>query len=196
MGADALGLVFYPQSPRYVTDGRARQICAALPSRMARVGVFVNETFPNIMRRVNACRLSAVQLHGQEKPEMVTRLRRENIMVIKTLFIENSPPVDRAPDYDASAFLVEWGQGIHPGGNALEWDYGRAQAFGRQHPFILAGGLTPENVIQAVTRALPDMVDVSSGVESSPGQKDLAKVKSFFAALSSCPVHEKTRRIF
>ena len=117
MGADAVGCVFFPASPRHVTDDQATRICNALPQTVYTVGVFVNESFSTIMRRVDCCGLKAVQLHGQESPELVDRLRRQNLVVIKALFIHEVPDISLAPDYPASAFLVESGKGPLPDGN-------------------------------------------------------------------------------
>jgi phosphoribosylanthranilate isomerase len=186
LGADAIGCVFYPLSPRHVTDDQAKKICMAMPSEVITVGVFVNETFSDIMQKVKTCHLKAVQLHGSESPELVSRLCKENLLVIKALFIQGSPSIEDVANYKASAYLVECGKGRLPGGNALEWNWEKARDFGKQHPFILAGGLAPGNIAHAVAASMPDAVDVSSGVESSPGRKDSSKVKSFIDALSRC----------
>ena len=126
IGVNAIGLVFYPKSPRNVTEKQAREISAALPSEIKTVGVFVNETFSNIMQKVERCRLKAVQLHGQGSPGMVSLLRNENILVIKALFTENSPCLEDVSKYDASAFLLECGKGVLPGGNAMQWNWKKA----------------------------------------------------------------------
>ena len=183
LGAQAVGCVFYPKSPRYVSDRRATDICRALPSAVKSVGVFVDENFSTIMRKVDRCRLAAVQLHGQETPALVDRLCRENLRVIKALFIHKPPRIDRASAYAAGAFIVEYGQGTLPGGNALAWDWNQVSAFRAEKPLILAGGLSADNVGEAIDACRPDAVDVSSNVESAPGQKDLNKVKAFIAAV-------------
>ena len=148
------------------------------------------------MNRIDNCSLKAVQLHGQETPELVERIRKMNIPVIKALFSEGSPSLEDVSRYDASAFLVECGKGTLPGGNALEWNWGEAKGIGDSNPFILAGGLSPDNVIPAIDQCGPDAVDVSSGVESAPGKKDLKKVKAFVDAVSRCGYKKKIRRIF
>jgi len=182
-GANAIGLVFYPKSPRHLTDDRAMRICKALPQTVYTVGVFVNESFSTIMRRIDSFDLKAVQLHGQESPELVYRLRRRNIVVIKALFIHDVPDISLAADYPASAFLVESGKGPLPGGNALTWDWDTVNDFVKKFPTILAGGLCPDNIAHAVSAALPDAVDVSSGVESTPGQKNHEKITALMNAL-------------
>ena len=196
LGADAIGCVFYPKSPRHLTDDRARKICLALPERVKKVGVFVNQTFSSIMHHVKFCHLSTVQLHGQESHELVGRLRNENLQVIKALFVNGNPSLKDAENYPASAFLVECGQGKLPGGNALQWNWEQAKNFGEKHPLIIAGGLTPENVSHAIKVSSPHAVDVSSGVESSPGNKDIDKVSLFLNAVLRCGFHKKTEKIF
>jgi phosphoribosylanthranilate isomerase len=156
----------------------------------------VDETFATIMKKVERCRLTAVQLHHRESPELVRRLRNENLLVIKALFSKGIPSMENASEYDASAFLVECGQGVLPGGNALEWNWGTAKEFGEKHPLILAGGLTADNVSDAITASTPDAVDVSSGVEFKPGRKDIKKVKAFMNAVFKCRIEKTTRRIF
>ena len=189
LGVDAIGCVFYPKSPRHLTDDQARKICRALPEHVRTVGVFVNEPFSRIMQRVEYCRLQAVQLHGQESPELVQRLLQENLLVIKVLFAAGKPSMAAISEYQASAYLVECGRGKLPGGNALVWNWGDAKSLGEKHTLILAGGLDPENVCQAVAASTPHAVDVSSGVESAPGRKDLAKVKAFVNAVAQCAIN-------
>ena len=196
LGVDAIGCVFYPKSPRHLTDDQARKICLSLPERIKTVGVFVNQTFSNIMHHVEFCHLSTVQLHGQESPELVRSLCKENLHVIKALFIDANPTLKDASNYQASAFLVECGQGKLPGGNALQWNWEQAKSFGEKHPLIIAGGLAPENVAHAIKVSSPHAVDVSSGVESSPGQKDIGKVAVFLDAVFRCGLKKKLRKIF
>jgi phosphoribosylanthranilate isomerase len=196
LGADAIGCVFYPKSPRHLTQDRARQICSAVRNRVKTVGVFVDETFSSIMQHVERCHLTTAQLHGQESPELVHRLRKESLHVIKALFVDGIPTIKDASEYPASAFLVECGQGKLPGGNALEWNWEMAKNLGNEYPLILAGGLSPENVAQAVQMSAPHAVDVSSGVESSPGHKDFDKVTAFMEAVSNCGSKKNPKIIF
>ncbi len=196
LGADAIGCVFYPKSPRYVTDDQARDICKAVSSRATMVGVFVNESFSFIMKKVQRCLLDTVQLHGQESPELVTRIRKEKLKVIKTLFLRSTPDFENAKYFKPSAFLVECGNGALPGGNAISWNWEKARHLVGDYPVILAGGLSPENVSNAVKQGIPDAVDVSSGVELSPGLKDTGRVEAFIQAVSMCGLNRKTRRIF
>jgi phosphoribosylanthranilate isomerase len=192
-GADAIGLVFYARSPRYVSPETAREICRAIPAGVARVGVFVDAPPEVVLRAVGTAGLTAVQLHGCEPPEVVEQLRHEGLVVIKALFAERFPGLERAADYAPAAILVECGQGALPGGNAHAWDWGAASGIGTEHPLIIAGGLTPANAAQAVGAASPDAVDVSSGVEIAPGRKDLFKVQAFIRAATVAP---SRRRVF
>jgi phosphoribosylanthranilate isomerase len=192
-GVHAVGCVFYAKSPRCVTAAAAREIRRALPPEVSCVGVFVDEPFEGVMATASQAGLTAVQLHGNEPPEVVERLRREGLFVIKALFADRAPGLDEALNYSASAYLVECGRGVLPGGNAHAWEWGRAAALGERHPLILAGGLTPENAAQALRAALPDAVDVSSGVEAGPGRKDIRKVEQFIAAVATAGAR---RRIF
>ena len=183
-GADAIGLVFFPKSPRHVSNDTAKEIASAVSDRAKSIGVFVNASFEEIMGKASHCGLSGVQLHGQESPELVQTLRDQGLIVIKGLFPNTAPLLTEAARYPASAFLAECSKGPLPGGNALVWDWGMARDLGARHPLLLAGGLTPENVEQAIFDALPLGVDVSSGVEVAPGRKSLGKVAAFVAAVS------------
>lgn len=196
-GAAAIGLVFYPPSPRSVTPDQARRITLSLPPEVVPTGVFVNAGFDTIMNRVRHCGLGAVQLHGQEPPDLAARLQAEGLIVLKALFLEKEPTLSRADRYPGIALLVEHGGGRLPGGNARAWDWSAARRLGETHPLVLAGGLSPQNVAAAAAATRPDAVDVSSGVEQSPGRKDLVRVAAFFKALSKAlPGGPPLRRIF
>lgn len=192
-GVHAVGCVFYPRSPRCVSVDVAAAIRQALPAEVACVGVFVDEPVESLLATAAHAGLAVVQLHGSEPPEVVQRLRGEGLYVIKALFADRAPGLEEAPRYSASAYLVECGQGRLPGGNARPWEWDRAGPLGERHPLVLAGGLTPENAAQAVRAAGPDAVDVSSGVESAPGRKEIGKVEQFIAAVASAAAR---RRIF
>lgn len=196
LGADAIGLIFYPKSPRYVTAAQAEEISRALPAPVDTVGVFVDETFDNILRTAQSARLNAVQLHGVESPGLVERLCNEELKVIKTLFTNRKPFYTEASHFPATAFLVECGDGSLPGGNARAWDFSLLKDFGKNFPLILAGGLSVNNIIEAVDQSQPDAVDISSGVEASPGQKDLSKVKAFIKTTQKARIVKPNRRIF
>ena len=194
LGADAVGLIFYPPSPRYVEPSRAAEIAAAVRGKVAAVGVFVNVAAEEILTCVERCGLTAVQLHGNEPPEELVRLKRAGVRVIKALFLEKEPRFARVSAYTADGFLLECGLGKLPGGNARRWDWSQASGLAPV-PTILAGGLDPDNIARAVSLARPDAVDVSSGVEAAPGCKDLIKVEAFIAAVRGTTGH-RTRQLF
>jgi phosphoribosylanthranilate isomerase len=196
LGADAIGCVFYPRSPRHVSDDQARSIFRNLPATVCSVGVFVNEPFAAIMKKVARCGLKAVQLHGQEPVELATSLQEEGLLVIKAIFVNGAPSLERMDSFRVSAYLLECSGGPLPGGNALSWDYRAAAGVSGKGPLILAGGISPENVSQAIREASPDAVDVSSGVESAPGRKDMDKVKRLLKAVAFTNCPRKPRRIF
>jgi len=196
LGADAIGCIFFPKSPRNLTEQQAGKICGALPSHVKKVGVFVDAAFAAIMRKVERCGLTAVQLHGRESPQLVNDLLAENIPVIKALFAAGTPHLSNAHQYRASALLVECGRGVLPGGTAQTWDWRQARPISNAYPVILAGGLSPDNVVQAIAAGRPAAVDVSSGVEKAPGIKDLLKVKAFLEAVRGCASRAKSAKIF
>ncbi len=179
----AVGLVFYPKSPRYVPEPTARDIVRRLPSHILAVGVFVDVPSSAVLATACSLGLHAVQLHGLEPPEDVIRLEAAGLRVIKALFVNRNPSLHDHLNYAPSAFLVECAGTHRPGGNALAWDWGQARGIVQGTPMILAGGLTPENVQEAVRAAEPDGVDVSSGVENQPGRKDPEKMQRFVNAV-------------
>ena len=183
LGADAIGVVFFPKSPRHVTADQARAVVAVLPETAAAVGVFVNASFSTIMARVERCGLCMAQLHGRESPDLAARLKAEGVGVIKALFVDGRPGLSDAPDFNVDGYLVECAKGPLPGGNAAAWNWRTARDFGRRHPLVLAGGLSPENVAAAIDAALPAAIDVSSGVEALPGRKDMDRVARLIAAV-------------
>lgn len=196
LGADAIGLVFYPKSPRYLTDRQASDISSILPEDKAVVGVFVNESYDTIMKKVDTCGLTAIQLHGSESPELVKRLVKHTLPVIKALYIQGEPNIKIADTYQASAFLVECAKGVLPGGNAMTWNWSSANQLKTDKPLLVAGGLSPDNIKEAIYACEPDVVDVSSGVEKEPGKKDLSRAEAFIRAVSDCNIKKTLRSIF
>ncbi len=176
-GADMIGLIFYPPSPRYVTPERARMIVECLPPDVPAVGVFVNETAATVTHITEVSGVSKVQLHGDEAPEVCDAL---SLPVIKAFrFTDHVRPEMMADYATVDAFLVEgFHQTLYGGGGAMaDWQQvATLHGYGR---IILAGGLTPDNVRQAIQVVQPYAVDVGSGVEASPGQKDRQKVRAF-----------------
>ncbi len=178
-GADAVGFVF-AESPRRVTADAVRRMMRDLASHVLRVGVFVDENPSEIARIVAAAELDRVQLHGFEDP-MIREL--VGTRVLKAFRARDAGVLEEIPTWDADTFLLDaWSPEVAGGtGATFDWSIARrAQGLGRM---ILAGGLTPQNVGRAVTEVRPFGVDVSSGVEASPGIKDPAKIRAFIDAV-------------
>jgi phosphoribosylanthranilate isomerase len=184
-GADFLGFNFYPRSPRYVTPRKARGILRRLPKKIASVGVFVNEQEDKMLEIARQVGLDHLQLHGEESSTTIAHLAR-NLSVIKAVRVRNSFRTSELARYEhASAFLLDgFDRRRHGGsGKTFRWNIAlRAKRAGR---IFLAGGLTPENVSEAIRSAKPYAVDVCSGVESKPGKKDPALVVNFMRAVRS-----------
>jgi phosphoribosylanthranilate isomerase len=184
LGASALGFNFYPPSPRAISLADAWSIVRRLPPFVEAVGVFVNWE-PQVVDAVaRAARLGSVQLHGAESPEEVAELARGR-RVTKAVQVKHGFRVASLARYRAAdAILLDgFARGLHGGtGRTLDWKLARAASrYGR---IILAGGLTAENIAEAIRVAQPFAVDVASGVESRPGRKDPAKLRALFAAVA------------
>jgi phosphoribosylanthranilate isomerase len=178
-GADALGFVFYPPSPRYVTPEQARHIIRDLPPFITTVGLFVDVPVATINDLAVHCGLDRIQLHGREPPEFCAMLDRP---VIKAFRIKGTDSLAHLPHYTVSAYLLDaYVEGALPGGTGASFAWEVAAAAMPYGPVILAGGLTPDNVEAAVRQIRPYGVDVSTGVERAPGLKDHQKMRSFLA---------------
>ena len=177
LGADALGFNFYRHSPRCVARERARAIMASLPPFITGVGVFVNESADVILETCEAAGLHVVQLHGDETPTFVDSLRR--IARIKAFRIRDERDLKSLPRYRAEAYLLDAYTPDRRGGTGATFNWEIARAAQPYGPIILAGGLTPDNVADAVRQVKPFAVDVASGVESSPGAKDRGLMEAF-----------------
>lgn len=178
-GADALGFVFYDRSPRAITRNKARAIIAQLPPLVTVVGLFVNADPHTVREIADDCGLDLIQYHGDESPEMVRVAPRRAIRALRVRENEIFDEIDR---YPASGLLLDaWVSGSFGGTGVLcNWEI--AAAIAKKRPVILAGGLTPENVATAIQAVRPYGVDVSSGVEATPGHKDRKKVAAFIKA--------------
>ena len=179
-GADMIGLNFYEKSPRYLTVAQAVEISRALPPFVMRVGVFVNPEEALVTRAIGECNLSLLQFHGDETSEFCTQF---SLMSMKALRVRDAETLNELANFQTDAFLLDAHSksGLGGTGEKFNWDLAvEAQKFGK--PIFLAGGLTPDNVVEAVRKVRPFAVDVSSGVESAPGKKDHAKVKAFIEA--------------
>ncbi len=174
-GADALGFVFWPRSPRYITPGRAAEIIAELPEPVEKVGVFVDESIESIQAAVSRAGLTTVQLHGDEPPAYAAAL---GLPILRALRVEELIGSDWPAE---TTFLLDAIDPAARGGTGAVIDWRRAAVAARERRVVLAGGLTPENVGEAIARVRPFGVDVSSGVEQAPGVKDFGKVTRFLA---------------
>lgn len=190
LGAHAIGIVFFKKSPRNISLEDAKEICSALSDKIITTGVFVDETYDFIMKTVSVCKLKAVQLHGNESPDLVKDIADHGIKVIKALFEKKEPLLDKLKLYEhAWACLVEKGHEDLPGGTAQKWDWSLDTAISSNQKIIIAGGLEPCDVSKAIAISGAFGVDVSSGVESSPGTKDLYKVKEFIQEVKATTHH-------
>jgi phosphoribosylanthranilate isomerase len=181
-GADGLGFIFVEQSPRLVEPDMVRTITDELPPFVDRVGVFRNEEIEVVEEIMHYCRLTLVQLHGSESPEYC---RRISCKVIKSFSIRpESKSEDLAAYADVvSGFLLDTYNKDMAGGTGIPFDWKLVAQVKPPGPVILAGGLTPENVGEAIQQVKPFAVDVNSGVEYQPGRKDSDKLKSFVHAV-------------
>jgi len=180
-GADMIGLNFYEKSPRYISLATGADISRALSPFVLRVGVFVNPEESQVVEAITACGLNLLQFHGDEASDFCTQF---GLMSIKALRVRDAESLQTLENFYTDAFLLDAyaKSGLGGTGEKFNWDLAvAAQKFGK--PIFLAGGLTPENVADAVKQVQPFAVDVSSGVESAPGKKDAAKVRAFIAAV-------------
>ncbi len=180
-GASALGFVFWPRSPRHINPERAAAIIAALPPGIDAVGVFVNETVEGIKAVVAQSGISTVQLHGDEAPAYADALDRPVLRAVTGGQVEQAsaawPP--------GTTFLMDTADPVRRGGTGKTMNWEQAAAAARGRRIVLAGGLTPENVADAIGTVRPFGVDVSSGVEDAPGVKNADKVARFLARARS-----------
>ena len=175
-GVDAVGFIFYKKSPRSVTMQAVRKIVLELPPFVDSVGIFVNETAEQINKIADRCNLDRVQLHGNESPTFCKKIRRR---VIKAIRVKDIQSLKKLSDYPVSSFLLDTFSEDQYGGTGRVFDWNLAYPAKKYGPIILAGGLTPNNVRQAIQRIQPYGVDVCSGVESQPGIKDHKKMQIF-----------------
>lgn len=182
-GADALGFIFFKDSPRYIRPDAARRIVAMLPPFLLTVGVFVDEELPTVRHIVDSCGLSLAQLHGNEDASFCDALERP---VLKAVRLRDRASLLGLAEYkgqtNVRGFVIDSYVESSYGGTGKQADWSLAAEAARTWPILLAGGLTPENVQAAVREVRPYGVDVSSGVEASPGKKDPGKLKEFIRA--------------
>jgi phosphoribosylanthranilate isomerase len=180
-GADLIGFNFYPKSPRYVEVGMCRNIMSVVRQngRAKCVGVFVNASVGEILATMDTLGLNLAQLHGDETVAMLNQLDGKGFKAFRGI-PENVVGFARS---ESPAFLLDTSvRGLY-GGSGVTADWSGAAELSKKYPLLLAGGLTPENVAEAVGRVKPWGVDVASGVESAPGEKDASKMKAFVQAV-------------
>ncbi len=182
-GADALGFMFYAASPRSVTVEAAVEIAAKVPPHVLRVGVFVNPSDDLVSAAVLRCGLGLLQFHGEEEPGFC---RQFGIMSMKAFRIKDADSLQIIPSYQTDAYLLDSYVAGRAGGTGEKFNWDLALEVKKlKKPIFLAGGLTAENVAKAVRWVQPFAVDVSSGVEASPGKKDHQKMRDFIQAARS-----------
>jgi len=181
LGADAIGLVFYPPSPRYVEVEQAAEIAAALPPFVTTVGLFVNADEQTISEVVSRVRIDLIQFHGNECKDYCGLHQRPYLKAVR---MSDDVDLDKQmTDYaQARALLLDTYKAGVPGGTGEQFNWDRVPAH-LADKIILAGGLTPENVKDAIAQVHPYAVDVSGGVESAPGKKDKEKMARFIEAV-------------
>lgn len=176
LGVDAVGFIFYPKSPRAITPETAKEIASNLPPFIARVGVFVDEPPDTVHKICEKVGLDSVQLHGSEPPEKMSLYPGR---VIKAFRVRGRATLNLLPKYQVSAWLLDTYKKGSAGGTGETFDWDIAVEAKRHGRIILAGGLTPENIAEAVSAVDPYAVDVSSGVEKKPGVKDHSRMREF-----------------
>jgi phosphoribosylanthranilate isomerase len=179
-GADAVGFNFYPRSKRYVTAEQAAPLARALPASVWKVGVFVGAPPNEVAEHIRAAGLTHAQLHGDEVPAEYAQVGAPLVQVIR---VKDRASLSVTPSPDAGVVLLDtFVAGFGGGGETFDWRWVGEATAGWKVPVVLAGGLTPDNVADAIQQARPWGVDVASGVESAPGLKDAARVKAFVQA--------------
>jgi phosphoribosylanthranilate isomerase len=184
LGVDALGVNFWPHSKRYL-DPQEADWLKDLKGKILRVGVFVNQPAELSIRLISEGMIDVVQLHGDETAEDVAFFSKEGISVIKALGVKTEEDIAKAGEFEADAILLDAHAPIVFGGTGETFDWGLAMGFKKQYPsssLVLAGGITPLNVADAIRMIRPAAIDIASGAELSPGVKDFIKVQQLLEA--------------
>lgn len=187
LGATAIGFICVPTSPRYLGMDKIRAVVEQLPPQVDKIGVFANASVEKIVQIVVDCQLTGVQLHADESPAFCQKLRDRlpGVEIIKALRMRTAADLDKATVYslhaDALLFDAYHPQQLGGTGQTLHWEMLRN--FCPSYSWFLAGGITPDNVLEALSQVNPNGIDLSSGVERSPGDKDLHKVAKLFERL-------------
>lgn len=198
-GAAYMGLVFFPRSPRHLGPDAARALALLAPPGLAKVALMVDPDDAALDAVLDAVPLDMIQLHGSETPERVRAVRARGLPVMKAVGVRDAGDLDRIAAYEgvADQVLVDAkppADAALPGGNGLAFDHRLIAGRDWAGPWMLAGGLTPDSVAEAVRRTGARQVDVSSGVEGAPGLKDADRIRAFVAAAQAGPVAAEPRR--
>ena len=192
-GASAIGIIFYERSPRYIHPEKVEEWISAVPEKMKKVGVFVNEKRENIKTIVEKLNLDFIQLHGDESPEYCDKMIRP---VIKAFHVGADFDPDVLRSFQAHAFLFDTYQKGKPGGTGRNFNWALISDLKMDTPIILSGGLNPDNINEGIETVQPSAVDVNSGVESEPGIKDKAKVEKLFITMGNSNYIANNRCVF
>lgn len=182
-GADAVGFIFHPASPRYIAPERARAIISELPRGIAKVGVFVNRKREEVERTAGTCGLDLIQLHGDEPPDYCSLFGAGR--VIKAVSPQTPEEIGRLAAYRVRAFLADARDAGRYGGTGKRADWKLAAKLSQLRPLILAGGLDSENIEAALAAVAPQAVDINSGCELAPGIKDHDRMKRIIGLIRS-----------
>lgn len=177
MGADILGFNFYEKSPRFIKPENAVRIIDRLPAFIDTAGVFVNASLDHIHRTINTCQLNWVQLHGDETAQFCDLLRSLNVKTMKAIRVKDQNDIDKAEQYFTDAILLDAFDPEKYGGTGLTFDWNIIGHIRKR--IFLAGGINPDNVVEAVEHGVYG-IDICSGIEKSPGKKDHKKMKMIF----------------
>ncbi len=180
-GVDAIGFIFHPASPRYITAERTKAIIAELPEEIVKVGVFVNRPADEVERTVDACGLDLIQIHGDESPAYCRRFPSGRI--IKAVSPRTPEELRSLADYEVRAFLVDARDPGRYGGTGKRADWGLAARVRESHPLIRAGGLDADTLAEARATVGPGAGDNNSGCESAPGIKDHDRMRRIVATI-------------
>jgi phosphoribosylanthranilate isomerase len=193
-GADAIGFIFHPPSPRYVSPESAKRIIESVSGNITTVGVFVNADIKTVKDTMTNCRLDLIQLHGNESPEYCRQFPSSRI--IKAFAPRTEQDLADLDRYDVRAVLVDTHDPKQHGGTGRRSNWTVALLIAKSHPLILAGGLTPENISEAITAVSPHAVDINSGVERAPGKKDPGKIRNAIRKVRQHTLAGETKQIF
>ena len=181
-GADAIGLMFYEDSPRHVTISQAKAISEVLPKHIVRVGVFVNAEESLVSQAIIDCTLNILQFHGDESPEYCNQMIKP---VIKVFRVNNKFDTIMLNNYQVATFLFDTYNKENHGGTGESFNWQSILQLNTEIPVILSGGLNADNVLEGIGVVKPSAVDVNSGVEAAPGKKDEEKIKDLFTILKN-----------